>query len=67
METKMNPTKEPDIAFWFDEEDYTKYLVRIRGRLMHVQLLQACFDLLMKAIKTDSQTLLGETVEDEEE
>jgi len=62
----MKPTREPDIAFWFDKEDHTKYLVKIRSGLMHVQLLQAYFDLLMKAIKTNSQTMIGETVEDEE-
>jgi len=54
-----DPTiREPDIAFWFDEKDPTIYEVRYGEKLLHVQLIQASFELLIKAIKTDGDTLL---------
>lgn len=52
--------KEPDIAFWFDEKDDTTYLVRVNDSLEHVQLLQACFDLLAKAMRSDEGTKIAE-------
>lgn len=60
MKAKLPQTKEPDIAFWFDEEDETKYLVRVRDGIQHIQLIQACFDLLARAVRADEDTVIGE-------
>ena len=57
--TRMKPTKEPDIAFWFDEEDDTRYLVKVKQNILHIQLIQAAFDLLAKAIRNDLDTIEG--------
>jgi hypothetical protein len=54
------PQREPDIAFWFDEEDETMYIVKIKEGLLHIQLLQACFDLMAKTLRADEQTKIGE-------
>ena len=58
------PTKPPDIAFWFDEKDPTFYYFKIRENTPHVSLLMAAFDLLVTAIKTDAETVIGETEEE---
>ena len=64
---KTIQTKEPDIAFWFDEEDVTRYLVRVKDSIEHVQLIQAAFDLLAKAIRSDEDTVIGNfEIEDDE-
>ena len=65
--THMKPTKEPDIAFWFDEEDITRYLVKVKQNIFHVQLIQAAFDLLAKAIRNDLDTIEGSFEVDGEE
>jgi hypothetical protein len=57
---KITPTREPDIAFWFDEEDETMYIVEVKEGLLHIQLLQASFDLLAKTLSANDQTLVGE-------
>lgn len=57
------PTREPDIAFWFDEVEDTLYMVRIKDGIKHIQLVQACFDLLARAIRSDEDTVIGELEE----
>lgn len=58
------PARPPDIAFWFDEKDPTLYYFKIRENTPHVSLLMAAFDLLVTAIKTDAETVIGETEEE---
>ena len=50
--------KKPDIAFWFDEEDVTLDMVKVKNGMPQIQLIQASFDLLSKALKTDDDTTI---------
>lgn len=60
---KTFETRTPDIAFWFDQEDSIHYIVKTRKDISHIEVLQAAFDLLTKAIMLDE----GSTVEREME
>jgi len=49
----------PDIAFWFDEEESTRFLVRMREGIGFLQLVQAYFHLLSEALEIEPDTLIG--------
>lgn len=48
---KINHTRKPDIAFWFDEED--RYAVMVREDLSIKDYVAASFDLLVRAVKRE--------------
>jgi len=45
--------------FWFDEDNDTIYLVKIKDGIKHIQLIQAHVELLSNALKTIHQTTIG--------
>ena len=58
--------REPDIAFWFDEET-DRMLVKVSAGVRHNWLVHASFDLLAKALQVDDSTTEFEWTEKEEE
>ena len=59
------PERDPDIAFWFDEEDPTLMLVKVKEGIRHMNLLQAYHDLLSRALNLDPDTVIAEWKRDE--
>ena len=61
MKKVMYPQREPDIAFWFDQENDAMYVVRITDKIKHFQLVMAHFELFAKALETNEQTTIGQS------
>lgn len=64
---KMLPLEleKPDIAFWFDEED--RFIVRVRDGLPLVNLQQAAFELVGKALSLAKDSTVAEWQKKEED
>jgi len=54
---KSREMKNPDIAFWFDGD---VYLVKVSAKVTQLQLIQASFDLFVKALRADDQATVAE-------
>jgi len=58
--TKTKVISEPDIAFWFDKKRKDRFLVRVNTNLSCHQIILACFDLLVKALEKEKETVEAE-------
>jgi hypothetical protein len=61
---KTKVVSEPDIAFWFDKKIKDRFMVRVNKELSCHQLILACFDLLVKALEKEKETVEAEWEEE---